>query len=111
MSKKQENKYDPSLTSYELIKAISDVRQYGIDKHGYRDEWFTTHPNEHFKSAMRHLIAAINGEEYDVSGLPHIAHAVTNLAFELERGNYAFNRKYENEKEKDKYSRQLNLHL
>lgn len=111
MSKKQENKYDPSFMSTNVVRAISSVRQYGAAKHGCRDDWYTTHPNEHFKSAMRHLLAAMNGEALDESGLPHIAHALTNIAFEIERGNYTFDKKYECDKELDAYNKQCKLSL
>ena len=106
MSKKQENKYDPSFISMELVKAIAMVRTYGVEKHGNRDNWKTTEPNEHFRSAMRHLLAAMNGYPYDKdSGLPHIAMCITNLMFELERKNFYFNREAETEKEQFRYDK------
>lgn len=104
MSKKPENKYDPSFVHPKVIRAISDVRQYGITKHGNRDDWFTTHPNEHYKSAMRHLLAAMSGESIDLeSGLPHLALCLTNLCFELERDHLCFDRAEEVTKEQTEY--------
>jgi hypothetical protein len=35
---------------------------------------------------LRHLLAYIEGEEFDPeSGLPHLAHLVTTASFEIER--------------------------
>jgi len=104
MSKKAEEKYDPTFVHRSLFQAISAVRKYGIEKHGNRDDWLTTPSNEHFKSAQRHLTAAIAGEAFDMeSGLPHIAMCVTNLMFEIERGNLTFERKLESSKEQERY--------
>ncbi len=107
MSKKPEGKYDPTLVPQKFIEMISRVREYGISKHGNRDDWLTTHPNEHYKSAMRHLLAAIDGEEYDESGFPHIGMAACNLMFEIVRENYKFSKTREVDLEQDNYDEQL----
>lgn len=109
MSKKPEGKYDPTLVPQSYIEILSRVREYGITKHGNRDDWLTTHPNEHYKSAMRHLLAAIDGEEYDESGFPHIAMASCNLMFELIRGNYKFSNEREVKVEENRHFGQLDL--
>lgn len=109
MSKKPEGKYDPTLVPQVFIEMVSRVREYGISKHGNRDDWLTTHPNEHYKSAMRHLLAAIDGEEFDESGFPHIAMAVCNLMFEIVRENYKFVIEREVEEEQGRYEKQLFL--
>lgn len=111
MSKETITKYDPTLVELNFIKAIAEVRQHGIDKYGNRDDWHTTHPNEHYKAAMRHLYKAINGQELDSSGFPNVVMAVTNLMFEISRGNYTFNKEFEIEKERDKHSGQARLNI
>lgn len=109
MSKKPEGKYDPTLVPQSFIEMLSRVREYGIAKHGNRDDWHTTHPNEHFKSAMRHLLAAVAGEEFDESGFPHIAMAACNLMFEVTRKNYKFSHKVEVDAEQQRYDGQGDL--
>ena len=36
-------------------------------------------PREHLQSAMRHLIAVIQGEEYDESSVRHTGHVMANM--------------------------------
>ncbi len=103
MAKKNEGKYDPTLVSVKLIEEVAKARAYGIGKHGNRNDWLTTHPNEHYKAAARHLNAAIAGEAEDVSGIPHIILAACNLMFEIERGHFVFDSKYEAKIEQRKY--------
>lgn len=108
MSKKQENKYDPTLVSTKFIEALALARSYGIKKHGHRNDWLTTKPNEHFKSAARHLNAAVRGEAFDEdSGLPHIVLAACNLMFEIDRDNYTFDTEAEIDKERAEYASKL----
>ena len=83
--KKPEGKYEPTLVYTSLIKAIARVRRYGIEKHGDSEDWRSTTPVQHYDAALRHLYAVIDGEELDESGLPHLAHCLTTLMFELER--------------------------
>lgn len=83
--KVSEGKYEPTLVYTSLIKYTSTVRRYGIEKHDNSEDWRTTEPVAHYDAALRHLYAVIDGEELDESGLPHLAHCITNLMFELER--------------------------
>lgn len=88
MSKKPENKYRPSLVYTSCLTAMAKVRQYGIEKHGSSEDWRTTEPIQHFDAAIRHIRAHLDGEAFDEgSGEPHLAHAMTNLMFEIERFN------------------------
>lgn len=88
MSKKPENKYRPSLVYTSCLKAMAKVRQYGIEKHGSSEDWRTTEPIQHLDAAIRHIRAHIDSEAFDEgSGEPHLAHAMTNLMFEIERFN------------------------
>lgn len=88
MSKKFEGKYEPTLVYASLIRLVAKVRRFGIEKHGNSEDWRTTTPVQHYDAALRHIFAHVEGETLDPeSGLPHLAHAVTSLMFELERGN------------------------
>ena len=86
MSKHDSGKYQPSLIYESLLKEISSVREYGIEKYGFSEDWLTTEPIRHFNAAIRHIRAFMNGEQYDQeSTLHHLAHAASNLMFEIER--------------------------
>lgn len=86
MSKNDQGKWRPTLTYTSTMREISKVRQYGIAKYGAAEDWLTTEPERHFDAAMRHILAHVEGEEYDTdSGCLHLAHAITNLMFEIER--------------------------
>jgi len=86
VSKKDQGKPEPALTYYSLICEISAVRKYGIAKYGAAEDWLTTEPMRHFNAALRHIYAYLEGAETDdASGCSHLAHAVTNLMFEIER--------------------------
>ena len=86
MSKQTEGKYKPSLTYTSMLEIVSHVREYGISKYGNSENWLTTNPMDHLNAAIRHIRKHIEGEIYDNdSNLLHLAHAVTNLMFEIER--------------------------
>lgn len=85
--KHDEKKPRPSLVYPSLIRAISRVRQHGIEKYGSPTDWRTTTPcyQRHFDAAMRHLLAIVDGELIDQdSGESHTALAATNLMFLIE---------------------------
>ena len=68
------------------MKYISSVRKYGAEKYGSTEDWRTTEPTRHFDAAIRHINAHLDGEYFDsVSKLPHLAHAASNIMFEIER--------------------------
>lgn len=86
MSKKPEGKYEPTLVYTSLIKAVAKQRRFGIDKHGNSEDWRTTEPIKHYDAMLRHLLADIDGEEFDTeSGMPHLYALVTTAMFEIER--------------------------
>lgn len=90
MSKKDQAKWQPSLTYPSMMREISSVRQYGIKKYGAAEDWLTTEPKRHYDAAMRHIIAHMEGELTDSeSGCSHLAHAITSLMFEIERAHRA----------------------
>jgi hypothetical protein len=86
MSKHDKGKYRPTLVYTSLIKAISSVREYGITKYGSPTDWMSTDSIKHFDAAIRHILAHVDGEMVDKeSGLTHLAHAASNIMFEIER--------------------------
>ena len=86
MSKNDEGKYQPTLVYRSLIVAVSKVREYGIKKYGHSEDWRTTPSIRHFDAALRHIYAHLAGEMTDAdSGLTHLAHAASNIMFEIER--------------------------
>lgn len=86
MSKPNEDKYEPLLIYTSFIEALSKVREYGKEKHGSYEDWTTTESIRHFNAAIRHIRAHVDGEVNDQgSGLLHLAHAASNIMFEIER--------------------------
>lgn len=86
MSKGGREKYEPSLVYTSLLEAVSDVRKYGAKKYGSTEDWETTEPVRHLDAAIRHIRAHIDGEYLaSDSELSHLAHAASNIMFEIER--------------------------
>jgi len=91
--KKNEGKYDPTLLYKSFKEQVARQRAYGIQKHGSEDGWKTTTTIEHLAAASRHIdetIEAVRNEQWErltdtESGQLHIAAAVCNLMFEIER--------------------------
>ena len=84
-------KFDQEKPKYRLIYTsmmdyVSRVRSFGATKYPDPESWRTTEPIQHMEAAERHIRAAMGGEWLDKeSGLPHLAHAICNCMFELER--------------------------
>ena len=75
-------KLDLTLVPNSLIRAVATIREYGIAKYGERDNWKKVPVEEYKKALYRHLLSALDGEEFDEeSGLPHFWHIATNCAF------------------------------
>lgn len=74
----------------EAIFAMAKVLTHGATKYGARNWERGIEQERLFSAAQRHLWAHWSGETLDAeSGLPHLSHALTNLAFMialLERG-------------------------
>jgi len=81
-----EGKPEPTLVYRAFTNMVARVRRFGIEKHGNSEDWRTTPEVSHYDAMLRHLQAAMEGEEFDAeSGLPHLAHAACSIMFELER--------------------------
>ena len=79
----------------EIIRAIRETRLYGIRKYpdGGVDNWKTVEIERYRDAAFRHFLAYLDdphGVDRE-SGLPHLWHLVTNLAFICEMEKEALN--------------------
>ncbi len=91
--KKAEGKHEPHMVYQSLIETVSRVRMYGVQKHGFEGGWKTTTVMQHLDAARRHLDEMIEATRrsdtsrlFDAeSGQLHMAHAVCDLMFEIER--------------------------
>ena len=79
-------KFDTNKLQYRLIppettKALAEVLTYGAQKYA-PDNWKYVAPDRYMDALFRHLEAYRSGEENDPeSGLHHLAHVLTNVAF------------------------------
>jgi len=82
-------KFDTDKLRYDLIptsstKALAEVLTYGAKKYA-PNNWRGGDQDRYIAAAFRHLEAWRGGEQNDSdSGLPHLAHLMTNVAFLLE---------------------------
>lgn len=78
---------DITLIPIGAISAIRKVRLYGIKKYKDPDNWKQVESQRYWDATVRHVIGA--WDDYTAidpeSGLPHIYHALCNLAFLAER--------------------------
>ena len=71
-----------SLVPPTVIRAIAQIRQYGIDKYHDPNNWKQVESQRYVDALYRHLLAYIEGEELDPeSGYPHLWHMACNIAF------------------------------
>lgn len=85
-AKADQDKPHPSYVPVALIEGVMAVREIGTKKYGDPDNWKKVAPERYHQAMLRHILAAWNNP-YKVdpeSGLPHIAHVATNIAFLLE---------------------------
>lgn len=80
--KYDEEKAQWHLLPIEQVSKIVDVLTHGAQKYG-PENWknLADFENRYYAAAMRHLVAWRSGEQFDESGLSHLAHATTNLVF------------------------------
>lgn len=84
-------KFDTNKLRFDLIPAIATeslaaVLTYGAKKYK-PNNWRSVDPQRYVAAFERHWHAYISGEMLDKeSGLPHLAHCMTNLTFLLELG-------------------------
>ena len=80
-AKADEGKPRPTLVPVSLIRAVTEVREYGCKKYADPENWKKVSKQRHKNALYRHWLAYLSGEEKDEeSGLPHLWH----LAFLIE---------------------------
>lgn len=85
-AKADQGKPHHSYVPVALIEGVMAVREYGNQKYHDLDNWKQVEPERYHQAMLRHILAAWN-DPYKIdpeSGLPHIAHVATNIAFLLE---------------------------
>lgn len=77
----------PSYVPPAIIRSVMRVREYGHTKYGQQaDHWDQVEPERYHDAMLRHILACWN-DPYSVdpeSGLLHLEHAATNIAFLLQ---------------------------
>lgn len=75
----------PTLVPPSLIWAVAAIRGYGAKKYKADDNWKQVEPQRYRDALYRHWLAYQGGEVNDPeSGLPHLWHIATNVAFLIE---------------------------
>ena len=84
-AKADAGKIRPTLVPVSMIYAIAEIREYGCKKYHDPDNWKRVEPQRYRDAAYRHWLAYLAGEQLDPeSGLPHLWHLATNIAFLVE---------------------------
>lgn len=80
------NALDVTLIPTSIIDEIRRVRLFGVKKYKDPDNWRRVEPQRYWDACVRHIIAALDDYKKtdEESGLLHLSHAATNLAFLLE---------------------------
>ena len=86
-AKQDDSKPQYTLVPTGIIKAVEKIRAYGNEKYHDPNNWKQVESQRFWDAAVRHIVAA--WDDYTAidpeSGLPHIYHAMCNLAFLAER--------------------------
>lgn len=81
--KNDSGKIRPTLVPRGIIRKIAVVREYGVEKYKDPDNWKKVEVERYRDAAFRHFLAYLddpNGLDAE-SGLPHLWHLATNIAF------------------------------
>lgn len=85
VAKADSGKPRPTLVPVSLIRAVTEVREYGCKKYRDPDNWRKVAPKRYRDALYRHWLAYLEGEKLDEeSGLPHLWHIACNVAFLIE---------------------------
>jgi Domain of unknown function (DUF5664) len=79
--KKDDNKFDPTMITLEMLELVSRVRMFGAKKYARNNFKITGFKyTRSLAAALRHIYAFLNGEDNDPeSGLSHLGHAICSL--------------------------------
>ena len=85
-AKADKGKLRLSLVPTEIINGIARVREYGNIKYRDPDNWKTVEIERYHDALLRHTLAIWNDLEKrdEESGLLHLEHIATNVAFILQ---------------------------
>ena len=77
-----------TLVPRKIIIAIARVREYGNKKYLTTDSWKLNTREQYNDATFRHFIAYLDDPDSldEESGLPHLHHLATNIAFLIEGG-------------------------
>lgn len=77
-----------TLVPRKIITAIARVREYGNKKYLTTNSWKLNTREQYNDAAFRHFIAYLDDPDSldEESGLPHLHHLATNIAFLIEGG-------------------------
>lgn len=78
-----------TLVPQQIIFDIAKVREYGLKKYGTSESWHKVDIHRYRDATYRHFLAYLNDPKGvdEESGLSHLSHLATNIAFlcELEK--------------------------
>lgn len=82
-AKKDNGKPQLRLVPTEIINCIARVREYGTEKYHDPENWKRVEKERYIDAMFRHLLAYVNDTQGkdEESGLPHLWHLATNVAF------------------------------
>lgn len=88
MLKDTKGKAKLTLVPRKIITAIARVREYGNIRYKTSDSWKLNTANDYRDAAFRHFLEYLDDPESldNESGLPHLWHLATNIAFLIEGG-------------------------
>ena len=88
-AKADAGKPELSLVPKKIIYEIEKVRRYGTQKYKDKDNWKKVELERYHQALLRHTLAIWNdiGAKDKESGLLHLSHIATNVAFILELMN------------------------
>lgn len=82
--KRDAGKLRMDLIPPQALVALASVMTFGAEKYP-AGSWREVEPWRYHAAALRHLVAWMQGSRKDAeSGLPHLWHALTNIAFLIE---------------------------
>lgn len=81
-----------TLVPREIIRAIARARMYGLIKYGDKESWRSVSEERYRDALFRHLLLYLDDPDGvdEESGLSHLDHIATNVAFlcELKKENH-----------------------
>ena len=72
-----------TLVPRQIIFDIAEVRRYGLQKYGKSESWKQVEIERYRDATFRHFMAYLDNPQGvdEESGLPHLSHLATNIAF------------------------------